>query len=100
MKRTHFTKSDHIDVGTELLAMDKQIHALAIKVSHAFGPNGPESKRAKKIRSELLRLRADLEMRLFMEFKSDSDPFLTHVYFGTDASRAHFGVIAKITPPL
>ena len=98
MRKTHITIPDHAGIGTDLLAMDKALNALVVRLSSAFGPTSHEADKARQARSGLLSLRCSLESRVMEDFP-DFQP-ITHVYFGTDASRAHAGVIAKITSTL
>lgn len=92
-----FSKDEHIATGTELLAMDKQIVALMLRLSHAYGATSRERKQAEKMRSALLWVRSDLENRYCRE--NPVDHFSTHVYFGTAESRAAVGIVAKTTQP-
>jgi len=97
-RNMRFSKDEHIAVGTELLAMDRQIVALMLRLSQAYGPNSRERKRAEKLRSALLWVRSDLENRYCRENRADH--MATHVYFGTPESRAAVGIVAKTTQPL
>jgi hypothetical protein len=95
MRLTKFSKDEHIATGTELLAMDKQVLALASKVAGAYGRTSYEAKQVIKIRKALLELRSGLENRYCSEHPADH--IATHVYFGTPESRQMAGVVAKIT---
>lgn len=98
MKARNFSADEHIEVGTLLLAMDKQIHALAIRIGGVYGKTSYEAKRAQKMRRDLLLIRSELESRLAREHRSFVH--VTHVYFGSEQAREHFGIIAKIPPLL
>lgn len=98
MKLQKFSEVEHIETGSKLLDMDRMINAISLQLAHAYGANSTETKRARRIRSELLQLRSQLENRLCSERPDMRSA--THVYFGTPESRAHFGIVAKLTQPV
>lgn len=93
----NFSKDEHIATGTELLAMDKQIMGLMLRLSNAYGVKSRERKQAEKMRNALLWVRSELENRYCREHPVD--PAATHVYFGTPESRAHFGIASLPAEP-
>lgn len=97
MQQTKLTVEQHVELGTELLAMDKQIHALALRLSSTYGSTSAQVKHATKLRNVLLNLRSDMELQLMRDHVGFQP--VTHVYFGTDAAREHAGVVAKTPQP-
>ena len=93
MKLKKPTKQQHIDTGTELIALDAQIQALERFLSIAYGVASIERKNASKARKALLVARSELENRYCLEHPTCEAA--THVYFGSVDSRAHFGIITK-----
>lgn len=96
MKREKLSTNDHVEIGSELLALDRAMLALGVRVAAGCGRQSAEAKKLAKIRKEILLLRSDLENRLCRDHPAFHPA--THVYFGSNEARAHFGIVAKIAP--